>query len=60
MWTLVFIWIFNGEPEVRKVGEYPDMYECFAEYDMLYHSMPPEQRVGIRLTCVQGDTNDRG
>ena len=57
MWTLVFIWLYNGEPEVRKIGEYTDMYQCFAEYDMLYYSMIPKSRVGVRLTCIQGDTN---
>jgi len=57
MWTLVFIWLFNGEPEVRKVATYNDMFECFSNYDMLYYSMTPESRVGVRLTCIQGDTN---
>lgn len=58
MWTLVFIWISNGEPDIRKVGTYPDMYECFTEYDKLYYAMPPESRLGVRLTCVKGDTNE--
>ena len=58
MWTLVFIWIYNGEPNIRKVDTYPDMYECFTEYDKLYYAMPPESRLGVRLTCVKGDTNE--
>ena len=57
MWTLVLIWLFNGEPEVRKIATYDDMFDCFSNYDMLYYSMTPESRVGVRLTCIQGDTN---
>ena len=49
--------MFNGEPEVRKIATYDDMYQCFNNYDMLYYSMTPKSRVGVRLTCIQGDTN---
>ena len=59
MWTLVFIWLYNGEPEVKKVGVYPDMYQCFKEFDNLYHAMLPEERYGIRMTCIHGDTNGK-
>lgn len=57
MWTLVFIWLYNGEPEIRKVGVFDNMYSCFQEYDNLYNAIMPEQRQGIRLTCIEGDTN---
>ena len=58
MWTLVFVWMLDGEPVVRKVGTYNKMYECFYEFDNIYNSMPPKSRVGTRLVCVYGDTNE--
>ena len=56
MWTLVLIWVFDGEPYIRKVETYPDMYACFYGYDDMYYNMLPEDKTGIRLTCIEGET----
>ena len=56
MWTLVLIWIFEGEPHIRKVETYSDMYACFHGYDKWYNTILPEDKTGVRLTCVEGET----
>ncbi len=56
MWTLVLIWVFEGEPKIKKVETYSDMYSCFYGYDKWYHTILPEDKTGIRLTCVEGET----
>ena len=34
-WTLVFIMIVNGEPEVQNIGTYQSMNDCFHEREKL-------------------------
>lgn len=35
MWTLVFIYLFNGEPFAVKYDMYESMYECFQQREIL-------------------------